>query len=246
MQQNSSTSGSVIRVLVVASSVVMQAGLEALLANSPDIDIVGSATRPNTLTQQTLTQQTLIQQVERSQPDVVLWEWDDAEEALPALLTSDASGVLSSEVQDADDMNGGAMPPIVLVVDDWQPSAIATILNAGVRGILPSDATATEIVGAIVAAANSLTVIHPDLTQALLSSLPPPRILPAPSETLTNREIEVLSMLAEGLGNKAIARRLNLSEHTVKFHIGSIFSKLHASSRTEAVILGARQGLIML
>jgi two-component system, NarL family, response regulator YdfI len=52
--------------------------------------------------------------------------------------------------------------------------------------------------------------------------------------------------LAEGVGNKTIARRLDISEHTVKFHMGSIFSKLNASSRTEAVIVGARQGLILL
>jgi two-component system, NarL family, response regulator YdfI len=238
MQQNSSTSGSVIRVLVIASSVVMQAGLEALLVTSPEIDIVGSVTRPNALTQQTL-----IQQMERSQPDVVLWEWDDAENGtLPVLLTNMAHEGLGSE-----GLNRVVTPPIVVVVDDWQQPAIAAILNAGVRGILPSDATATEIVGAIAAAANGLTVIHPDLSQALLSSLPPPRaVSTAPSEALTNREVEVLSMLAEGLGNKAIARRLNISEHTVKFHIGSIFSKLNASSRTEAVILGARQGLILL
>ncbi|HKC74673.1 MAG TPA: response regulator transcription factor, partial [Chloroflexota bacterium] len=63
---------------------------------------------------------------------------------------------------------------------------------------------------------------------------------------LTPREIEVLGMLAEGLGNKTIARRLGISEHTVKFHVGSIFAKLDASSRTEAVTLGARRGLIML
>ncbi len=53
-------------------------------------------------------------------------------------------------------------------------------------------------------------------------------------------------MLAEGLGNKTIARRLGISEHTVKFHVGSIFSKLNASSRTEAVTVGVRQGLVML
>ena len=242
MQQNPSASSSVIRVLVIANSVVMQAGLEALLANSADIDIVGSATRSNTLTQPIPTQQALMQQIERSQPEVVLWEWDDAEnEALPVLI---ASGM--TEAPDADGINGTTMPAIVVMVDDWQPPAIAAILNAGVRGILPSDAAATEIVGAIAAAASGLTVIHPDLSQALLSNLPPPRILPAPTESLTNREVEVLSMLAEGLGNKAIARRLTISEHTVKFHIGSIFSKLHASSRTEAVILGARQGLILL
>ncbi|HEX8920130.1 MAG TPA: response regulator transcription factor, partial [Pyrinomonadaceae bacterium] len=60
------------------------------------------------------------------------------------------------------------------------------------------------------------------------------------------REIEVLSMMAEGVGNKTIAYRLNISEHTVKFHVGSIFGKLGASSRTEAVMLGIRRGLIML
>jgi DNA-binding NarL/FixJ family response regulator len=65
------------------------------------------------------------------------------------------------------------------------------------------------------------------------------------AEPLTPREIEVLSMLAEGAGNKMIARRLGISEHTVKFHVGSILSKLDASSRTEAVTLGLRQGLIM-
>jgi DNA-binding CsgD family transcriptional regulator len=67
-----------------------------------------------------------------------------------------------------------------------------------------------------------------------------------PTQPLTPREIEVLGMLAEGLGNKTIARRLGISEHTVKFHVGSILAKLDASSRTEAVTLGARRGLIML
>jgi DNA-binding NarL/FixJ family response regulator len=73
-------------------------------------------------------------------------------------------------------------------------------------------------------------------------SLPPA----SASEALTPREIEVLAMMAEGLANKTIAYRLNISEHTVKFHVGSIFGKLGAQSRTEAVTLGIRQGLIML
>ena len=67
-----------------------------------------------------------------------------------------------------------------------------------------------------------------------------------PGQALTPREIEVLGMLAEGLGNKEIAWRLQISEHTVKFHVASILSKLDASSRTEAVTVGFRQGLIML
>ncbi|HWJ23459.1 MAG TPA: LuxR C-terminal-related transcriptional regulator, partial [Gemmatimonadaceae bacterium] len=60
------------------------------------------------------------------------------------------------------------------------------------------------------------------------------------------REIEVLGMLAEGLGNKQIAPRLGITEHTVKYHVASIFAKLGASSRTEAVMVGARRGLVML
>ena len=65
-------------------------------------------------------------------------------------------------------------------------------------------------------------------------------------EELTPREVEVLSLLSEGIPNKTIARRLGISEHTVKFHVGSVLSKLGASSRTEAVTIAARRGLILL
>ncbi|PYU14357.1 MAG: helix-turn-helix transcriptional regulator [Acidobacteria bacterium] len=68
----------------------------------------------------------------------------------------------------------------------------------------------------------------------------------SPHPPLSSREVEVLGMLAEGLGNKQIAWRLGISEHTVKFHLSSIFTKLDVSSRTEAVALGVRLGLIML
>ncbi|MCY7273178.1 MAG: response regulator transcription factor [Phormidesmis sp. CAN_BIN44] len=93
-----------------------------------------------------------------------------------------------------------------------------------------------------------LTVLHPDVMETLLPVLPATTrpLSETPIQALTSREVEVLGMLAEGLGNKTIARRLTISEHTVKFHISSIFSKLNASSRTEAVILGARQGLIFI
>src|SRR5262249_22163099 len=70
--------------------------------------------------------------------------------------------------------------------------------------------------------------------------------LARPREALTPREVKVLAMVAEGLSNKTIARRLGISEHTVKFHVSSIFAKLGVSSRTEAVTLGVRRGLIML
>jgi DNA-binding NarL/FixJ family response regulator len=207
-----------IGVLVVARSTIMRAGLEALIATDPALKVVGSTAYSD-----------LLPQIEQSQPSVVLWEWSaQEEESFPILLTAN-----------------GFQPAFVLLIDDLSESAIAEFLRAGVRAILPSEASADEIMGAIVAAASGLTVLHSDITELLLPTLPSP--LPKmSSQMLTPREIEVLGMLAEGLSNKTIARRLTLSEHTVKFHISSLFSKLHVSSRTEAVILGARQGLILL
>jgi NarL family two-component system response regulator YdfI len=91
-------------------------------------------------------------------------------------------------------------------------------------------------------------VVYPDLEQALRSGPPSPEAAqPIGLERmLTPREAEILNMMAEGLGNKQIAWRLSISEHTVKFHISSIFTKLQVSSRTEAVTSGIRQGLIMI
>jgi two-component system nitrate/nitrite response regulator NarL len=77
-----------------------------------------------------------------------------------------------------------------------------------------------------------------------MSLFPPPA--PAPTEELTAREREVLQLLAEGLPNKAIAARLTISEHTVKFHVNAILTKLGVQSRTEAVVRAVRLGLIML
>jgi DNA-binding NarL/FixJ family response regulator len=138
---------------------------------------------------------------------------------------------------------------IVLLGDTFQGDWITEALRLGVRAVLPRRATAEEILQAVVAAAAGLVVLHPDAIDLLLpvlSSVTQPVDEASLVQALTPREIEVLGMLAEGLGNKAIARRLSISEHTVKFHVSSIFTKLNARSRTEAVTLGARQGLIML
>jgi DNA-binding NarL/FixJ family response regulator len=112
------------------------------------------------------------------------------------------------------------------------------LLRNGARAVLPQGVSALEIGLAIEAAAAGLILMHPDSIE-----------VPVPEQhygNLSTRETEVLRMLSEGLANKEIAYRLGISEHTVKFHVGSLFQKLNASSRTEAVTLGVRQGLIML
>jgi two-component system, NarL family, nitrate/nitrite response regulator NarL len=115
---------------------------------------------------------------------------------------------------------------------------------AGVRGLLLRQASGEHLAAAVIAVTQGLAVVDPEL----LASLVPPRAhQPAePLEPLTPREIEVLQWLAEGEQNKEIARRLGISEHTVKFHVNAILGKLNVSSRTEAVVRATRLGLILL
>ncbi len=143
---------------------------------------------------------------------------------------------------------GSDSPAIVLLADDPHPPWTADALRAGVRAVLPRELGPAEIVAAVEAAAAGLVVLHPqDFEQLLAAPIRSARELPSdPAQALTAREIEVLRMLAEGLGNKTIAWRLGISEHTVKYHVASIMGKLHAGSRTEAVTLGVRRGLILL
>jgi two-component system, NarL family, response regulator YdfI len=213
----------VIRVLIAASSEIICAGLEALLAAYPALVTVG----------RWQAMAGLAAQVEAQQPDIVLLELELPDDDTLAILEALAAGPHP--------------PAVVVLTDDTHGTWAAEALRTGVQAILPRQAHAREIVAAIEAAAVGLVVLHRDTIESLLPMLSSaPRGLPGSSQqALTPREIEVLNMLAEGLGNKAIAWRLGISEHTVKFHLGSIFTKLNAASRTEAVTLGIRQGLIM-
>jgi DNA-binding NarL/FixJ family response regulator len=113
----------------------------------------------------------------------------------------------------------------------------------GVRAVLPHDATADELSAAVAATAAGLLVVHPDALSATTAASTP---LGEPGGTLTARELEILEMMAEGLSNRAIAARLKISRHTVKFHVGAILTRLGARTRAEAVTVGVRQGLLAL
>lgn len=138
-----------------------------------------------------------------------------------------------------------AGPPMVLLSEDSQPLWTPDLLRFGVRAVLPRDASAAGIVAAVEAAANGFATIDPrELESLLLSAVPVSAT--AEAAVLTGRELEVLRMLAEGAANKNIAWKLGISEHTVKFHVASILAKLNASTRTEAVTVGIRKGLILI
>jgi DNA-binding NarL/FixJ family response regulator len=134
-------------------------------------------------------------------------------------------------------------PAIVLLASDPHPSTTLDALRSGVRAVLSREASPDQIVAAVQAVAAGLVVVQPDDVEPWLGS---PRLMRELSDPLTARETEVLGMMAEGFANKVIAHRLGISEHTVKYHVTSIMSKLSAASRTEAVTLGIRQRLILL
>ena len=125
----------------------------------------------------------------------------------------------------------------VVVLSNEPITALA--IEWGVRAMLPRQAPAAQIIAALHAAAAGLIVIP-----AKSSSLLIPAEAEGEHETLTPRELEVFELLAEGLSNKQIAAKLHISEHTAKFHVNSILSKLRAGTRTEAVMRGLRRGIL--
>lgn len=134
----------------------------------------------------------------------------------------------------------------VILVDNPDPLWVTQALRAGVNAILSREVTDDELHLALLAADAGLVLLHPSSALSLIRQSfhqGPPR-LSGFVEPLTAREQEILRLMSEGLGNKAIARQLKISDHTVKFHISSILGKFSVNSRTEAVSLGIRTGII--
>lgn len=128
---------------------------------------------------------------------------------------------------------------LALVADD-DGAAEARVAGAG--GVVFRDADGPRLAAALLAVARGLVVVDATLADHWRR---PRRAIPA-GETLTPREREVLDLLAQGLSNRAIAERLGIGERTAKFHVNAIFAKLGAETRTEAVVIAARLGLIAL
>lgn len=211
-----------IRVFIVAASPLARAGLVNLLA-ARDVEVVGS----------TATIEILADQLSDTAPDVVLI--DSSGEPVETMMGSILASGLASEVA------------VALLADGLTPAASTDALRAGIRAALPGDISPEQLVAALQAVASGLLILHPShAEEGLAAGSSPARALDELAESLTSRELEVLQMLAAGLSNKEIAVRLNISEHTVKFHVASILGKLGAASRTEAVSLGIRRGLVLL
>jgi two-component system, NarL family, response regulator YdfI len=212
----------VIRVFIVAASSLARTGLQNLFG-SRDVEVVGSAPDFESFSSQWPDIET----------DIVLIEASG--EQSEAMMDSLAASQIASEVT------------LMILSDELRPRWIAEALRAGVRAVLPSDMSPDQLVAALEAAVAGLIVTHPAEVEAMFPTAgAASRPLADLVEPLTPRESEVLQMLASGLANKEIAARLSISEHTVKFHVASIFGKFGVGSRTEAVSFGIRRGLVLL
>lgn len=141
----------------------------------------------------------------------------------------------------------------VALIDDPDPAWVRSALRASAHAIISRDANTEDMQIALQAAEAGFVLLHPTSVHGLLENNVMAKTNGISSEDLaggdlvedlTARESEVLRLVSMGLGNKEIATRLAISEHTAKFHISSILNKMHAGSRTEAVSMGIRRGLI--
>lgn len=130
-----------------------------------------------------------------------------------------------------------AVPVLALVPEDAELPTL--ISDAG--GVLYRTASPDKLIAALQALAQGLNVFEPDLAEALF----PQSRVADPPEDLTPRELEVLRHLAEGLSNKTIAKALDISENTVKFHLSALLGKFGVSSRTEVVVRAIQLGLVV-
>ena len=206
-----------IRVLVVDDHTMVRRGLATFLKVFDDLVMVGEAASG----------QEAIQLCDELQPDVVLMDM-----VMPDMDGATATRLIrkqSSQVQ------------VLALTSFKEEILVQSALQAGAIGYLLKDVSADELAQAIRAAHAGRSTLSPEAAQALVHATSQP---PAPGIDLTERELEVLALMVEGLNNTQVAARLTISPSTVKSHVSSILAKLGVASRTEAVSLALRNRLI--
>jgi len=211
-----------IRILIADDHTVVRHGLRALIATEPDLELVGEAADGVEAVEQTA----------RLQPDVILMDM-----AMPRKTGLEAIYDIKRDDPQA---------RILVLTSFAEDDHIFPAIKAGATGYLLKDAAPRELLQAIRDVERGEVSLHPTIARKLVGELKRPPDLPPAEEQLTERETQVLALVARGLSNQEIAAQLVIGERTVRTHVSNILSKLHLANRTQAALYAQREGLVHL
>lgn len=207
-----------IQILIVDDHAVVRQGLRMFLSLDDSFEVVGEATNGEEAVEMTY----------RLQPDVVLMDL-----LMPKMNGIEAIAIIRQEMPQTE---------VIALTSVLEDASVVGAIQAGAIGYLLKDTDAQELVRAIKAASDGQVQLSPQAAARLMREIRAPQS----PEKLTERETEVLRLVAQGLANKEIARELGIGEKTVKTHVSNILSKLDVVSRTQAALYAAKIGLVSL
>lgn len=211
-----------IRVLIADDHAIIRKGLRALLATEPDIEVVGEAKDG----------WEAVREAERLHPDVTLMDL-----VMPRMDGIEAIQRITARQPDA---------RILVLTSFAADDKVFPAIKAGALGYLLKDSSPEELVSAIHQVYHGESSLHPTIARKVLQELSRPPERSSTAESLTEREVEVLRLVARGFSNQEIAGELVISEATVRTHVSNVLSKLHLASRTQAALYALREGLASL
>lgn len=209
---------SIIRVFVADDHPVVRTGLEALINTEPGMAVVGTAADG----------EATVRRVLDLKPDVLL---------LDLKMPRKSGQEAIEEIKEAD-----PDARILVLTSFGDDDTVFAAIKAGALGFLLKDSTPVELIHAIRNVHEGKSSLHPDIALKLVHELSKPTDLPPTEEPLSEREVEVVKLLAQGLSNQEIAERLTITERTVRAHVSSILGKLHLANRTQAALYALKEG----
>lgn len=214
--------GDPIRVLVVDDHPVVRRGIKSLLAEESDLEVIGEA----------INGKDAIQQVADLHPDVILMDL-----VMPEMNGIDAIRYITSNYPES---------RILVMTSFAADDKVFPSIKAGALGYLMKDSDPEDLVRMIHQVHRGELSIHPTIARKVIQELNRPAVEPLTPDPLTERELEILQLLAQGVENNEIARRLVLREATVRTHVSNILSKLHLANRVQATLYALRKGITSL